>query len=476
VVRKKLFSEDVRPVTICRPGKTRTVTLLVLVTVLAATMPVIATLRNPTSSLDELFTATVQRLDVDEEVVAPGRIASTQSTEIRCTLEKLDSGATGGSLVNGASTILALVPEGSMVKKGDILCELDSSAYQELVRRQKITLEQVKADHQQASLALDVAKLALEAYLEGERIQVGQDYKGQIALATADLSRQTDRLEWVRRMLDKGYSSAAQVASERQSEMRLTLSLRSMERALANYQRFSEPKEVLSLRSQVVGAQATLGYQTTRLNREQDRLEHYEKLLNSCTIRAPHDGYVVYANRRGRDPEVYEGAAVRERMKLFTLPDQSKMQAEVILHETVVNRVKIGMEARVVIEALPGRVVEGSVDTISTMPLSDQRSETANGIAYFVGRIKLRNLPRELRPDMSAEITILRGHRQNVLTVPSRAVKLEDGRNVCYVKQEDRLERRPVQVRHATHDLQEVLEGLTQGEEVVIDPSAIRPL
>ena len=104
------------------------------------------------------------------------------------------------------------------------------------------------------------------------------------------------------------------------------------------------------------------------------------------------------------------------------------------------------------------------------MPLSDQRSESATGIAYFVGRIKLRNMPPELRPDMSAEITILRGHRQNVLTVPSRAVKLEDGQNVCYVKREDRLERRTVQVRHATHDLQEVLDGLTEGEEVVIDP------
>jgi HlyD family secretion protein len=455
-----------------RLGTARTVVLFASATVLAAGMPVIATLRHPTSPFDGLLTATVQKLDVNEEVVAPGRIASAQSTEIRCTLEKLSSAAPGESLVNGASTILSLVPEGSMVKKGDVLCELDSSAYQELVRRQQISLEQVKADHQQAVLALDVAKLTLEAYLKGERLQVGSDYQGKIALATSDLSRQADRLEWVRRMLAKGYSSAAQVASEQQQELRLTLSLRSMERGLANYQRFTEPKEVLSLRSDVVGAQATLGYQTTRLNREQDRLAHYEKLLNSCTIRAPHDGYVVYANRRGRDPEVFEGAAVRERMKLFTLPDQSKMQVEVMLHETVVNRVSAGMEARVAIEALPGRDVEGIVETVGAMPLTDQRSETANGVAYFLGRIKLRNMPPSLRPDMSAEVTILRGHRQNVLTVSSRAVKIEDGLNVCYVKRRDRLERRTVQVRHATHDLQEVLEGLTEGEEVVIDPLA----
>lgn len=79
-------------------------------------------------------------------------------------------------------------------------------------------------------------------------------------------------------------------------------------------------------------------------------------------------------------------------------------------------------------------------------------------------------MPPELRPDMSAEVTILRGYRQNVLTVPSRAVKVEDGKSVCYVKGRERLDRRTVQVRHATHDLQEVLDGLAEGEEVVIEP------
>ena len=139
----------------------------------------IATLRNPTSPYDGLFTAIVQRLDVDEEVVALGRIASTQSTEIRCTLEKLDSSAAGGTLVSGASTILALVPEGSMVKKGEVLCELDSSAYQELVRRQKITVEQVKADHQQAVLALDVAKLASRRILKASDFRSARTTKGR---------------------------------------------------------------------------------------------------------------------------------------------------------------------------------------------------------------------------------------------------------------------------------------------------------
>ena len=70
MVRKKFPSDEVRPVTIRRPGKVRTAVLLVSATVLAAGMPVIATLCNPTSPYDGLFTAIVQKLDVYEEVVA----------------------------------------------------------------------------------------------------------------------------------------------------------------------------------------------------------------------------------------------------------------------------------------------------------------------------------------------------------------------------------------------------------------------
>ncbi len=114
----------------------------------------------------------------------------------------------------------------------------------------------------------------------------------------------------VRRMLDQGLFVGGTGRQRAAAAASPDTGPASMERALANYDTFPEPKTVLSLRSQVVGAEATLGYQTTRLNREQERLEHYQKLLDSCTIRATDDGYVVYANSRGRDPQVYEALSV----------------------------------------------------------------------------------------------------------------------------------------------------------------------
>ena len=304
------------------------------------------------------------------------------------------------------------------MEEGDVLCELDASEYQELVRRQRIVVEQAGTDHLQASLALDVAGLAPRSYREGEQAQFERDYRGQIALVKSDLSRQGDRLAWTRRMLEKGYVSAAQVAGEEQTGLRLKESLRSMELSLRNYRRFTAPKDVMSLRGQVVGAQATLGFQSIRLRREEERLAHYRSLADRCIVRAPHAGLVIYANRPGREPRVYLGAPVRERMRLFTLPDRSRMEVEVLLHETVVDRVRTGMAARVRVEAFPGRAVEGRVEAIDPLPLSDQNSDTANRVTYFAAHVRLASLPPGLRPGMTAEISIMCGRRRGCSHYP----------------------------------------------------------
>ena len=206
-----------------------------------------------------------------------------------------------------------------------------------------------------------------------------------------------------------------------------------MEMSLGNFRQFSAPKELMSLQKQIIGAQATLGFQTIRLNREEERLAHYQKLADRCVMRAPHRGFLVYANRPGREPRVFLGASVRERMPLFTLPDLSKMEVQVMLHETAVDRVRPGMAAHVQIDALPGRTLQGRVESINPMPLSDQNPDSANLIAYFVAHVQLTNIPAGLRPGMTAATSILCTERKGVLTVPMIAVSVEDGRNFCYV-------------------------------------------
>lgn len=446
---------------------------LPLVTMLVARDPVIATLRNPETQSAMIQTTTVRRADLAGEILVAGRVSGAQSTEIRCTLERLSVAGQRGSPGGGASTILSLVPEGAMVQQGELLCEMDASAYTELVSNQEIAVEQARTNRLQAALDLDVARIALEAYREGEKVQVETAYLGQIALAQADLTRQSDRLVWLQRMVEKGYVSQAQLRSEQLAHQRLGISVRKSEVDLENYRRFTAPKQLMMLQSRVIGAQATLGFQNIRLNREEERLTHYKSMVDRCTIRAPHSGYVVYANRSGRAPLVYEGAPVRERMPLFTLPDQSKLEVEVLLHETISQQVRPGMAVVVRLEALPDLRLKGVLSYISPVPISDRSPESGNDATYFLGHVQLETMPAKLRPGMTTLVSISTGLRPGILAVPTRAVTVEDEREICYVDHEKSVERRPVKVTQASRDMLEVVDGLTEGEVVFLDPSLL---
>ncbi len=446
---------------------------LPLITLLVARNPSTVILGNPATQSAMIQTATVHRADLVGEILVTGRVSAAQSTEIRCTLERLAVAGQRASAGGGASTILSLVPEGAIVQQGDLLCEMDASAYEELATNQQIAVDQARTNRLQAALDLEVAQIALQAYREGEKVQVETAYMGQIALAKADLTRQDDRIVWLQRMVEKGYVSLAQLASERLAHERLGISLRKSEVTLENYRRFTAPKELVMLQSHIIGAQATLGFQTIRLNREEERLAHYKKMVERCTIRAPHSGYVVYANRSGRSPQVYEGAPVRERMPLFTLPDQSQLEVEVLLHETVIERVRPGMAVAIRLEALPNLNLTGVLSSISPVPLSDRNPESGNDATYFLGHIHLDITPPKIRPGMTALVTISTGLRQGILAVPTKAVTVEHDQEVCYVDHQKSVERRIVKVALASRDMLEVIDGLGEGEAVFLDPALL---
>src|SRR5277367_2638628 len=102
--------------------------------------------------------------------------------------------------------ILTLVPEGTHVKRGDVLATLDGSTYEEMLRQQIITVEQAKASHLQAQLNHEIALLAVREYRDGTVQETLKGLEGSIALAKSDLSRSQDHLTWTVRMKEKGYS------------------------------------------------------------------------------------------------------------------------------------------------------------------------------------------------------------------------------------------------------------------------------
>ena len=93
--------------------------------------------------------------------------------------------------------------------------------------------------------------------------------------------------------------------------------------------------EIRRIESQIEGSQATFGFQSMRLKAREERLAHLRKQADHSTIRAPHDGRsFTYPPSVARHAAAgrYRSLSARE---LFFLPDLSRMEVQVAIHESV---------------------------------------------------------------------------------------------------------------------------------------------
>jgi HlyD family secretion protein len=424
----------------------------------------------------------VSRTSLEPFLSAPGRVESARRTVVRCELERISSTGTSssGGATGGSSTIIWLIPEATTVKKGDVLARLDASTYDEMLRQQAILVEQAKASHLQAQLDVEIARIALREYLEGLVKETTEEMEASITLAKSNLTQASERLEWTKRMNQKGYASVAQLVTDKQNVLTLGLTLQRQVASYDLFQRFTLPKTRMTLEADITTAQTTLDSEQVKMNRQVERFELLKRQVDRCTIRAPHDGVVYYyvdSNPRfgSENTQIEEGMSVRQEQKLFYLPDLTDMEVLVVLNESVVDRVSPGLRASVEFEAVHQLRLGGHVVSIGQIP--NQLNPRGEDIRYFFGTVKLDRSGQGLKPGMTAVVTFIMPGREDVLAVPYEAVVSEQGKDACLVAVGDHLERREVKVGKATPDLIEITQGLTEGDLIVLDPPgrATRP-
>jgi HlyD family secretion protein len=421
---------------------------------------------------EHYFTIGVKRADLFPTLTASGRVESSKRTIIECELENIAVGVRGQRLSSsGASVLISVIPEGTEVKRGDVLAVLDSSDYEELLRIQKMTVERAAADHVQAKLDVEISKLAVQEFENGTVKETIEDFEGKIFLARSDLERAKDRVAWAHRMRDKGYLPPVVVTTEEFKQAQLIEALKGQESAFEVFKKYTCPRTSKVLKGAVTAAETILDYQQLRLSRQRERCASLEKQVDRCTIRAPHDGFVIYANKNDRRVYIEAGMEVHQRQELFYLPVLSEMEVVTMLHESIVDQVTPAMRAHVQVEGIGNRRIEGHVTSIAPLTLPNFSTD----VRYFEGIVKLENIPKGLLPGMTAEVEISMPRRENVLAIPSEAILIENGYEVCFVVHEDSLERRQVKLGTTTRELVEVTAGLEAGEQVVLNPPADDP-
>ncbi|MEO2009346.1 MAG: hypothetical protein ABGX22_11775, partial [Pirellulaceae bacterium] len=162
--------------------------------------------------------------------------------------------------------------------------------------------------------------------------------------------------------------------------------------------------------------------------------------------------------------DITEGATVRKDQVLLLMPDLSKMQVKVGIHESIVERIKPGLRTRV---TLPDITLDAEVSSVATVT-RPAGWWTGNVVKYDT----IIDLPavEGLKPGMSAEVEVIIAEHKNVLTMPIAAVVETVDGNFCWVKTASGPERRSLKLGD-TNDVFIVVEaGIQEGDEVLLNP------
>jgi HlyD family secretion protein len=367
---------------------------------------------RPTTEIDSSRLATVERGDIARSVVATGRIEPITKVEIK-------------SKANGIIKELK-VQVGDVVAPGQTLAELDKENLAARVREAKAAL-----------IGAESNLKAAEAQLEKNKVEAeGPD----VPFA----KRNFDRAE---RLLKEG-----------------VLPQQSYDDARSSYELASNRQNVA--RAQLTVSEAKVSQAKAEVAQAQAAVDRAEEELNYATIRSPIGGMVL-----SRDVEI--GSPVSSILNMgaaatlvMVLGDISQVYVRGKVDEADIGVVKLNQPSRIKVETFKDKIFDGKVTQIS--PLGVDK----DNVVTFEVKVSINNPGNLLRANMTANAEIVLEEHKGALLVPESAVIYDNQRNALVEipapGQPKGRERKPVKVGVSNGSRTEVLEGLSEKQQVIL--------
>ena len=431
---------------------------LLAIGVVAVVAPAAALIPGAISSreIGPRLTHTITRGDLLVTVTEQGTLESSENTEIKCE-------------VRGQSTVIWVIEGGTTVEPGDELVRLDTLVIENAISERTKYAHWSRSSAERSRADVERSKLAIPEYLEGRYRAQLMTLEKDLAIAESNLRTARNMLGHAEKMAERGYLSELEVEEKTFAVTQAELTVEARNTEIDVLEEFTKEMELETLSGNLNAAKANLAAAEERAKQDAARRDLALEEFELCVIKADRSGLVIYpsAAQWKNAPEIAEGATVHEDQVLLLMPDLSKMQVKVGIHESIIDRIEPGLAARI---TLPDKTLGGEVSSVASVTAA-AGWWTGNVVKYET-IITLPSVPG-LKPGMSAEVEVIVDRHEDVLTIPVAAAVEDAEGDFCWVKTADGPKRRSLELGD-TNDLFTVVKaGLKDGDQVVLNPLAL---
>jgi HlyD family secretion protein len=338
---------------------------------------------------------------------------------------------------------------------------------------------------------IDFSKYADPSKLgDGQARQMLRSLEDDLVLAQEEVGLSQSKLEGTQRLFEKDFVTKNELENDEMAYKRKVINFESSGTSMELFIKYEFPKQAEKLLSdyeealrkleragklavsKLAQAEAKRNSAAAQFELQTRKRQEIREQIEKCVIRATRPGLVVYGGGQDswrREEQIEEGATVRERQIIITIPDTTTMSVKVKVHESMVKKVRPGQRVRVRVDSNPEILLEGKVQRIAVLPDSQNRWMNPD-LKIYPTTIVIDGTHDWLKPGMSAQAEIIVNQIPNVLQIPLQAIHISGGEQVCYVQNALGVERRAVETGEFNESFIEIKSGLQEGEVVLLRP------
>lgn len=319
---------------------------------------------------------------------------------------------------------------GDKVAAGQILFTLDTSELNAQLQQQQAALESSNAN-----LALTSGSTSVQSALNSEQ----QLSKDQITYKNA-----LDTYNKDQKLYEAGAIAKQDLDTAKSALDTASVALKADQDNLNVQNEQTGPQSVQVAAAQVDQSQAAVNYVRTQ--------------IDNSTVTSPISGVVSAKN-------VDLGSIASGSSGTVTIIDTSSLIAEITVPDKIIGELQVGQTVPVVINALSDKTITGVIDNIS--PDVDSKNNS------YIVKVKIDNSNGELKPGMFAKVSITNQKKDNAVTVPNEALKVENGVKYIYTVENNKIKRIVVETGIANDKITEITGGVKAGTDIITEGQSL---